>query len=114
MLQLQENQTSKESKKQDVVARSSAEEKYQAMALATCELIRLKQLLQELRYGGIGQMKLIRDNHVIFHITNPIFHKRTKHTKVDCHFKGHRSSQGALLLVFSTQMIKYQVSILKA
>ncbi|XP_031260345.1 secreted RxLR effector protein 161-like [Pistacia vera] len=35
-------------KKQDVVARSSVAAEYWAMALATCELIWLKQLLQEL------------------------------------------------------------------
>ena len=38
-------------KKQDVVARSSAEAEYRAMALATCERIWLKHLLQELRFG---------------------------------------------------------------
>ena len=32
------------------------------MALATCELIWLKQLLQELRFGKDEQMKLVRDN----------------------------------------------------
>ena len=36
-------------KKQDVVARSSAEAEYQVMTLATYELIWLKQLLQEVR-----------------------------------------------------------------
>ena len=44
------NLISWKSKNQDVVDRSSAEAKYQAMALATYELIWLKQLLQELRY----------------------------------------------------------------
>lgn len=36
--------------------------KDKAMALAACELIWLKQLLQEFRCGDIKRMKLICDN----------------------------------------------------
>ncbi|XP_075099322.1 secreted RxLR effector protein 161-like [Nicotiana tabacum] len=43
------NLISWKSKKQYVVARSSAEAEYRAMTLATCELIWLKQLLQDLK-----------------------------------------------------------------
>ena len=75
------------SKKQDVVVRSSVETKYRAMTLATCELIWLKHLLQELRFGKDEHMKLICDNQAALHISsNPIFHERTKQIKVDCHF----------------------------
>ena len=45
------NLISWKSKKQDVVARSSVETEYRAMTLATCELLWLKHLLQELRFG---------------------------------------------------------------
>ena len=45
------NSISWKSKKHDVVAKSSAEAEYRAMTLATCELIWLKHLLQELRFG---------------------------------------------------------------
>ena len=76
-----------ESKKQDVVARSSAEAEYRAMALATCELIWLKHLLRELRFGKEEQMKFICDNQAVLHIaSNPILHERTKDIEVDCHF----------------------------
>ena len=46
------NSISWKSKKHDVVAKSSAEAEYRAMTLATCELIWLKHLLQELRFGN--------------------------------------------------------------
>jgi len=75
------------SKKQDVVARSSAKAEYRAMALAVCELIWLKQLLKELQFGEVTQMTLKCDNQVALHISsNPVFHERNKHIEVDCHF----------------------------
>ena len=57
------------------------------MTLATCELIWLKHLLQELRFGNDEQMELICDNQAALHISsNPVFHERTKHIEVDCRF----------------------------
>ena len=97
-------------KKKDIVVRSSAEAEYRAMALATCELIWLKHLLRELRFGKDEQMKLICDNQAALHIaSNPVFHKRTKHIEVDCHFIMRRSHQDVQRLVLSIQMINQQI-----
>ena len=75
------------SKKQNVVARSSVEVEYRAMVSATCELMWIKQLLQELKFCEVQQMQIYCDSQVARHIaSNPIFHERTKHIKVDCHF----------------------------
>ncbi|KAF3641921.1 putative rhodanese-like domain-containing protein 9, chloroplastic-like [Capsicum annuum] len=45
------NLVSWKSKKQNVVARSCAETEYRAMAVATCELVWIKQLLRKLKFG---------------------------------------------------------------
>ena len=63
---IESNIISWKSKKQDVVARSNAKTEYRAMALATCEFIWLKHLLQELRFEKNEQMKLICDNQAYF------------------------------------------------
>ena len=51
-------------KKQNVVARSSAEAEYRDIASVTCKLVRLNQLLKELQFGNVTQITLICDNQV--------------------------------------------------
>jgi hypothetical protein len=75
------------SKKQSVVARSSAEAEYRAMAHTTCELTWLRTVLQEFGLLIQGPTPLYCDNQAAIHIaSNPVFHERTKHIEVDCHF----------------------------
>ncbi|KAM1792893.1 hypothetical protein ACFX12_036703 [Malus domestica] len=75
------------SKKQQVIARSSAEAEYRAMAATACELIWLKGLLSDLGFHCSNSIPLMCDNQAAMHIAaNPVFHERTKHIEVDCHF----------------------------
>ncbi|RVX07744.1 Retrovirus-related Pol polyprotein from transposon RE1 [Vitis vinifera] len=75
------------SKKQSVVSRSSAESEYRAMAQATCEIIWIHQLLCEVGMKCTMPTKLWCDNQAALHIAaNPVYHERTKHIEVDCHF----------------------------
>ena len=88
-------------KKQDVIARSSVVAEYRAMTLATCEFIWLKHLLQKLRFGKDEQIKLICDNQATLHIlSNPVFHERTKHIEVDCHFIIENIASGCMTTSF--------------
>ena len=83
------------------MARCSAETKYRAMALATCELIWLKQLLQELRFGKDSQMTLVCDNQAALYIaSNSVFHEMIKHIEVDCHFIREKIVSGCMTTSF--------------
>lgn len=72
------------SKKQNVVARSSAEAEFQAMALGICKLLWMKIILDDLKIKCNGPMKLYCDNKSAINIAhNPVQHDRTKHVEVD-------------------------------
>ena len=82
-------------RKQTTVARSTAEVEYRALAALTSELIWLKSFLASLGVGHDQFMRVYCDNQAALHITkNPIFHDRTKHIEVDCHFIRHHIVSG--------------------
>ena len=95
------NLISRKSKKQNVVAKSSVEVEYRAMALATCELIWMKHFLQELRFRKDKQIKPLCDNQAVLHISsNLIFHEMTKHIEVNCHFIRDKNASGCMTTSF--------------
>ena len=87
------------SKKQTVVARSSTEAEYRALAAITAELIWLCWLLQDLGVDCSTVTKLYCDNRSAIQIAhNDVFHECTKHIEIDCHFIFHHLLQGTLTL----------------
>lgn len=75
------------SKKQNVVARSSAEAEYRGMALGICEILWIQNLLKDLGHLSPSPMKLFCDNQAARDIAhNPVQHDRTKHVEVDWFF----------------------------
>ncbi|CAN1170498.1 Retrovirus-related Pol polyprotein from transposon TNT 1-94 [Linum perenne] len=85
------------SKKQNVVARSSAEAEYRALALGICEGIWLKRVLSELKMEYGGPIQFLCDSQAAISIVrNPVHHDRTKHVEVDRHFITDHVAEGVI------------------
>ncbi|KAJ4821406.1 Bidirectional sugar transporter SWEET [Rhynchospora pubera] len=75
------------SKKQKVVALSSAEAEFRGIAKGLQELLWIKRVLKDLGLYDNREMKLFCDNKAAIAIShNPVQHDRTKHIEVDRHF----------------------------
>lgn len=89
------------SKKQNVVARSSAESEFRAIAQGLCELLWLKIILDDLRIELKGPMKLYCDNKSAINIAyNPVQHDRTKHIEIDRHFIKEKLENGLVCMSY--------------
>jgi len=89
------------SKKQPTVSKSSPEAEYRAMSQATAEVTWLVQLLSELGVSHLQPATLRCDNQSTLQIAkNPIFHERTKHIEIDCHFTRDKVLEGLLQLAY--------------
>ena len=89
------------SKKQNVMARSSAEAKFRSMVLGICELLWLKIILEDLKITWETPMRLYCDNKSAINIAhNPIQHDRTKHNEVARHFIKEKLDNGLICTPF--------------
>ncbi|MCH79675.1 retrovirus-related Pol polyprotein from transposon TNT 1-94, partial [Trifolium medium] len=80
------NLVSWSAKKQSLVARSSAEAEYRALAHTTSELMWIQSLLLDLKIP-IHTPALLCDNvSAVLIAHNPVLHARTKHLELDIHF----------------------------
>jgi len=65
------------------------------MVTTTSELIWIKSFLASLGVFLEKRMKLYYDNQAALHIAkSPVFHERTKHIEIDCHFIRERILPG--------------------
>uniref|UniRef100_M1AKZ9 Retroelement pol polyprotein n=1 Tax=Solanum tuberosum TaxID=4113 RepID=M1AKZ9_SOLTU len=85
------------SKKQNTVSRSSAEAEYRSMASLTAEVVWIASLYKELRVKLIEPASIYCDSKVAIQIAaNPVFHERTKHIEIDCHFIREKIKKGLI------------------
>ena len=83
--------------KQNVVARSSAEAEFKAMAAGVCELLWVKIILEDLKVQWSKPMKLYCDNKSTISIAhNSVQHDRIKHIEIDRHFTKEKSDSGLI------------------
>ena len=88
-----------QSKKQNVVARNSAKAKFKAIAHGICEVLWIKQLLEELKVASSLPMKAFCDTKVVI-AHNLALHDRTKHVEVDKHFIKERLENGLIVMPY--------------
>ena len=87
------------SKEQNVVARSSAEAKFRALAHGIGESIWINRILEKLKVSPKTPMQVYCDNKAIVAIThNPVLHDMTKHIEVDKHFIKERVDVGVICI----------------
>ncbi|GJZ66365.1 putative RNA-directed DNA polymerase [Tanacetum coccineum] len=89
------------SKKQKVVARSSAESEFRGMAHGVCELLWIRNILKDLGFIILKAMNLHCDNKAAIMIGhNPIQHDRMKHVEVDRFFIRENIDKGYICFPF--------------
>ena len=84
-------------KKQQVVSRSSAESEYRAMATVTSEIVWLVALFKTFGVHHTQAAYLYCDSKATLYIAaNLVYHERTKHVEVDCHFIREKIQAGVI------------------
>jgi len=79
------------------MSRSSTEAEFRSMASTVAEVVCITELFKELRTKLVQPIQLHCDSKVAIQIAaHPIFHERTKHIDIDCHFVREKLVQGPI------------------
>jgi hypothetical protein len=89
------------SKKQCTVDKSSSEAEYRAMVAVASEITLLVRLLEDF---GVTELRLVTlecDNKSAIQMAhNLVFHHKTKHIAIDCHFTREKIIEGLIELKY--------------
>ena len=89
------------SKKQPTIAKSSLETEYRATTSAAYEITWLVRLLKDLDVDKLERVTLHCDSQSAIYIAkNPMFHDRTIHIEIDCHFTRDKVLEGLIQLSY--------------
>lgn len=81
------------------MSRSSVEVEYRALASVTSEIQWLCSLLRDFEVT-VEPTLIFCDSQSDIHLaSNPIFHERSKHIEIDCHFIREKVASGIIRLV---------------
>lgn len=73
--------------------------------MGVTELLQLKILLKDIGLNVDGPMKMFYDNKVVINLANNlVFHDRTTHVEIDCHFIRQKIDTKELVLFY----VKFQ------
>jgi len=90
------------SRKQKSVALSSAKVEYMVTSTTSCEAIWLRKLLVNLFRRKMEATRIMCDNQSCIKLfDNPVFHDRSKHIDIWCHFVRDCVQQGAVQLSYT-------------
>ena len=71
------------------------------MSQATAEITWLVRLFEEIGIQSLMPIALNCDNQsAIYIVKNPLFHERTKHIEINCHFTREKVLDGLLQLTY--------------
>lgn len=85
------------SKKQQAVALSLTEAEYRG----ACEAVWLRRMLGDMQISQAGPTPLFSDNQGVLKLAkNPVFHERTKHIELHCHYIRQLVEDGSIQLLY--------------
>jgi hypothetical protein len=104
---LSDSLVSWKSKKHSIISQYSTEAEYCAITSTTKEIVWLRWLLADMRVSLSYPTLMYCDNQSSIQIAhNSVFHDRTKHIEINCHFTRHHLKHDTITLPFVSSSLQ--------